>query len=233
MRPFLDRFILGFPVLFLKQYPYAWIAVVALWQKTPSLAAVFLAVIVIGILSLRWQSAAWISQMRRKHAPPGGLFHVDQPAISLRKTLQNFAMLLAGSVVFAFLLKDRFGMGFWQIFIMLIGFIVTYQDAKVFGSAVTYIVTSTGVGIRFVPGHVDYRVFFDFQEISRIEQIRYQADQDWNVFARTREDVDGLLLTPKDPNGFSKRIGKVFIVPRDMETFLRQLPHGPSTQGLR
>ena len=41
MRPLLDRFILGFPVLFLKQYPYAWIAIVALWPRSPALASLF------------------------------------------------------------------------------------------------------------------------------------------------------------------------------------------------
>jgi len=233
MRSFLDRFILGFPVLFLKQYPYAWIAVVALWQRTPSLAGLFLAVIVIGILSLRWQSAAWISHMRREHAPSGGKFHVDQPPIPVQKALRNIAFLLAGSIVIAYLLKDRFGLGFWQVFIMLTGFIIFYQDTKFFGAAVTYIVTSTGIGIRFVPGHIDYRVFFDFKEIDRIEKSRFRPDQGWDLFARTRDDADGLLLTPKDPNGFSRRIGKVFIVPQDMERFLEQLPHGLIAHGLK
>ena len=233
MRSFLDRFILGFPVLFLKQYPYAWIAVIVLWQRTPSFAGIFLAIIVIGMLSLRWQSAAWISHMRREHAPSGEKFHIDQPPVPVQKVLRSIAFLLAGSIVIAFLLKDRFGLGFWQVFLMLVGFIITYQDTKFFGAAVTYIIASTGIGIRFVPGHIDYRVFLTFDEIRHIERTRYQPDQGWDIFARTRDAMDGLLLTPKDPNGFSRRIEKVFIVPQDMEKFLGQLPQGLTAHGLK
>ena len=224
MRAFLDRFILGFPVLFLKQYPYAWIAVVVFWQRTPSIAGLFLGVIASGILSLRWQSAAWISQMRREHAQAGGTFHIDQPPVPLSRTLRNLLFVLAGSAMFAYLLKERIGLSFVQIFLMLTALYITYQDARVFGAAVTYIVTSTGIAIRSVPGHIDVRLFLRFGEIRSIERTRSRPDLDWNVFARTREAQDGLLLTPKDPNGFSKRIGKVFIVPRDMDGFLAQLP---------
>lgn len=224
MCPFLDRFILGFPTLFLKQYPYAWIAVVAFWQRSPSTAGIFLAVIAIGILAVRWQSAAWISHMRREHAPAGGKFHIDQPPVPVQRALRNIVFVLAGSAVVAYLLKDRFGMGFWQIFIMLTGLFVTYQDAKVFGAAVTFIVTETGIGIRYVPGHIDFRIFLAFKEISRIERTRFQPDRGWDRFSRTRDAADGLLLVPKDPGGFSKRIEKVFIVPRDVEGFLAQLP---------
>ena len=35
MRPALDRFILGVPLLFIKQFPYAWIALIALWTWPP------------------------------------------------------------------------------------------------------------------------------------------------------------------------------------------------------
>ena len=99
MKSFLDRFILGFPVLFLKQYPYAWIAVVALWPQAPSLAAVFLAVIVIGLLSLRWQAAAWKSELRRMHAGTDGKFYVDEPPIPWQRAARNIAFLIAAAAV--------------------------------------------------------------------------------------------------------------------------------------
>ena len=224
MRAFLDRFILGFPVLFLKQYPYAWIAVVVFWQRTPTIAILFLSVIAIGILSLRWQSAAWISHVRREHASAGGTFHIDRPPVPFQRTIRNLLFVLAGSAVFAYMLRDRLGLGFWQIFIMMIGLIVTYQDARVFGAAVTYIVTSTGIALRSVPGHIDFRLFLRFGEIRSIEHARYQLDSGWDILARTREAQDGLLVTPKDPNGFSKRIGKIFIAPQDAEGFLARVP---------
>lgn len=37
---------------------------------------------------------------------------------------------------------------------------------------------------------------------------------------------DGLLMIPKNPNGFTKRIEKLFIAPQDREKFIEQLPHG-------
>lgn len=77
-----------------------------------------------------------------------------------------------------------------------------------------------------MPGHIDYRLFFPFREISRIEKTAYQKDSNWDFFAHTREMKDGLLMIPKNPNGFTKRIEKLFIAPQDREKFIEQLPHG-------
>jgi len=226
MREFLDRFILGFPVLFLKQYPYAWIAIVALWPRSPQVASLFIVIILIGVFSLRWQSAAWISQMRRQHAGEDGKFYVDQPPVSWQRAVRNIAFLSAGGLLIAFLLKGQFGLSFWQLLIMVVGFNIFYQDTRFFGSAVTYIITATGIAIRFVPGHIDYRLFLQFREISRIEKSEYQKDRNWDLFARARDTREGLLMTPKNPNGFTKRIEKLFIAPQDPERFLAELPHG-------
>lgn len=226
MRQFLDRFILAFPVLFLKQYPYAWIAVVALWPRSPSLAALFLMIIVIGLLSMRWQSAAWISHMRRLYAGKDGKFYIDQPPIPWQRTARNIAFLIAGSLVIAFLLKGQFRLTFWQLFIMAVGFTILYRDTQFFGAAATYIITATGIAIRLVPGHLDYRLFLPFKEISRIERGEYHRKIDTDIFARMRDAKDGLLLVPKDPNGFTKRIDKLFIVPNDVEKFMEHLPYG-------
>lgn len=226
MKEFLDRFILGFPVLFLKQYPYAWIAMVALWPRSPSVAAVFLAVVVIGILSLRWQHAAWISQLRRTHAGRDGKFYMDEPPVPWQRAVRNFAYLVAGSALIGFLLKGQLGLSFWQYFLIVIGFTVLYRDTQFFGSTATYVITATGIAIRLVPGHLDYRLFLPFKEISRIERGEYRKSFDTSIFARTREAKDGLLLIPKDPKGFSNRIHKLFIVPQDVDKFVEQLPYG-------
>lgn len=226
MKSFLDRFILGFPVLFLKQYPYAWIAFVALWPRSPSLAAIFLAVIGIGVLSLRWQSAAWISQIREMHAGSDGKFYIDQPPILWQKAAKNTGLLIAGSAVISFLLQGQLGLNFWQFLLIVTGFTLFYRDTQFFGSAATYIITATGIGIRLVPGHIDYRLFLPFKDISRIERKLYQKSADTDLFARAREATDGLLLIPKDPHGFTKRIDKLFIVPRDINRFVEQLPYG-------
>lgn len=226
MKAFLDRFILAFPVLFLKQYPYAWIAVVALWPRSPSLAAIFLVVIVVGIVSLRWQHAAWISQMRRIYAGKDGKFYIDEPPVSWKNTARNFVWLLGLSFLIAVLLRGQFGLTFWQYVIMVFGFTLFYRDTYFFGSTVTYLITAAGIGIRLVPGHIDYRLFLPFKEISRIERGEYQNKLDTDLFARTKEVKDGLLLIPKDPNGFTRRIDKLFIVPQNVDKFVEQLPYG-------
>ncbi len=226
MRTFLDRFILSIPRLFIKQFPYAWIAFVALWSWPPNFSFIFLLIILIGLSMLRWQSAAWISNLRREYAPGDGKFYLDQPSIPLKKAVQNLSILIVIAGIVSVLFRDQFGLNVWQIFFMIVGFSIFYRDALFFGAPVKYVITASGIGIHFAPGHLDYRLFLKFREISRIERTPYQKDKNWDFFARTRDAKDGLLLTPKDPNGFSKRMERLFIVPKDIEKFLAQLPHG-------
>jgi hypothetical protein len=226
MKQALNRFILGFPVLFLKQYPYAWIAVVALWPRSPSIAAIFLAIVAAGILSLRWQAVAWISYMRYRYAGQDGKFHVDHPPVDWRRTARRIALLVVGAFAIAWLLQGRFGLTFWQYVIIIVGFTLFYQDARFFGADVTYIITASGLAIRFVPGHLDYRLILSYKEISRIEPKAYKNDPAVDLFARTDQACQGLLLIPKDPKGFTRRIDRIFIAPADLEQFMKELPYG-------
>jgi hypothetical protein len=226
MRQFLDRFILAIPVLFIKQFPYAWIAAVVLWTWPPGFSWIFFGIIVVGLLMLHWQSAAWISNLRREHAFAEGKFHVDQPPVPIREAVQKFPILLVGAVLIAWFLQGRFGLNFWQYFFIVLGFTILYQDTRFFGAPTTYVITDQGIGIRFVPGHIDYRLFLSFKEISRLEKRAYQKGENWDLFARTREPGDGLLMIPKNTNGFTRRIDKLFIAPRDVGKFLEQLPQG-------
>lgn len=226
MKPFLDRFILGFPVLFLKQYPYAWIGFVVFLPRAPKVATLFLGVVILGILSLRWQSAAWISHIQRQYADGGGKFYVDQPPIPWQKTIRNIVLLVAGSALIAFLLKSQLQLTFWQFFFLFFGLMLFYRDTLFFGSAATYIITATGIAIRFVPGHIDYRLFLPFREISRIEPRDYKPSTDTDLFARTGDIKNGLLMIPKDPKGFTKRLDKLFIAPKDIDQFVEHLPYG-------
>jgi hypothetical protein len=226
MKQALDHFILAIPVLFIKQFPYAWIAAVTFWSWPPTFSVVFLAIIVIGLFMLRWQSSAWISNLQREHAFKEGKFHVDQPPFSWMDSARKILILLAGAALLAWLLKGRFGLSFWQIFLIIVGFTLLYRDTQFFGAPTTYVITDQGIGIHFTPGHIDYRLFFPFKEISHIEKSKYQKDRNWDAFVRTKDTQEGLLMIPKNPNGFTKRIEKLFIAPMDMEKFLEQLPHG-------
>lgn len=227
MVPALDRLILNMPRLFIKQYPYAWFPLVATWGKSVNFTVFLVSIIMSGILLLRWQSAAWVSQVRRERAGRDGKFYVDAPAVPRARAVKNLIILLGVSGLVAYLLRDQVTLGFWQIFFISAGFTLTYQDVRFFGAQVIYIVTAPGIAVYFAPGHLDYRLFFTFKEIARIERTQFKKDEGWDYFARTREaGADGLLLIPKDINGFSKRMKKLFIVPRDVDSFLEQLPYG-------
>ncbi|HET9587856.1 MAG TPA: hypothetical protein VFO91_03610 [Anaerolineales bacterium] len=226
MKQTLDRFILAIPLLFIKQFPYAWIAVVALWTWPPVVPGFLLLIIVIGMLMLRWQSRAWISNLRREHAFREGKFYIDEPEIPWPDSARRILVLLIGAGLLAWLLDGQFRLNSWQLFSLIVGFTLLYNDTRFFGAPVTYIITDRGIGIHFIPGHIDYRLFLPFREISRIEKSIYQKDKGWDLFARTRDVTDGLLMTPKSLNGFTKQIDKLFIAPKDIEKFLEQLPHG-------
>ncbi len=226
MKQFLDRFVLGIPLLFIKQFPYAWILVIALWSWPPIVSGAIALIIVIGLLAMEWQAIAWLSNMRREHAVKGGKFYVDRPAIPLWMAAQRLAILMVIAGVLGWLLKGQFSLSFWQIFLLMVGFTILYRDSQFFGAPTIYVITDEGIGVRFAPGHIDYRLFLNFKEISHIERTSPKSTLDWDVFARTRNVKEGLLLNPKSQNGFTKRIQKLFIAPQDIQKFLEQLPPG-------
>ncbi len=227
----LDNFILGFPVLFLKQYPYAWIPLIALWES-PFAVGLFLPVIVIGILSLRWRSAAWVSAMRREHGDDP--FYVERLPIPIQKTAQNAALLLAVCGLTAWLIQGQFGLDFWQYFILLTAFLLTYTDGRIFGAVTIYVVTGTGIAIYFVPGHLDYRIFIRFKEmrqVARLENVEKISDS-WTVCSRFRKVSRGALLVPRSPTGFSRRLNEILLTPVNTDEFLKRIPSTLVTDGL-
>ncbi len=224
MRSFLDRFILGIPRLYLKQFPYAWIAYIALWTWPPNLSSIFLLVMIVGMSMLQWRHYAWISFMRTAYAPNGGKFFMDRPPI--RVDVKNLAVLILVAGVASYFVNSQIRLAPWQVFLIIVGFSLTYRDYKFFGSPTTYVITAEGIGIHFAPGHLDYRLFLKFSEIARIERCGFQKDRGWDCFARFPDLQDGLLLLPKNPKGLTRRIEMLFIVPRDIEKFLEQLPYG-------
>jgi hypothetical protein len=223
MKIFLDRFILGIPRLYIKQYPYAWIVFIALWTYPPSVIVfAFPFIILLGLFMLEWQRSAWLSNLREEHAPRGGKFYVDRPPVPIRRMVKNIAILLAAAGVVSFFLNRQIGLEPWQMFAIIVGFSLLYRNSTFFGAPTTYVIAASGIAIHFAPGHLDYRVFIKFGEINRIDRCGYEKDKGWNCFARVHAN-DGLLLNPKNPNGFSKRLEKLYIVPKDIEKFQEQL----------
>jgi hypothetical protein len=227
MKTFLDRFILGIPRLYIKQFPYAWIVFIALCTWPPSaIIFAFPFIILLGLFMLQWQYSAWLSTLRVEHAPRDGKFYIDRPPAPIQRAVKNISILLAAAGVVAFFLNRQIGLESWQVFLIIVGFSILYQDSTFFGAPTTYVITASGIAVYFAPGHLDYRLFLKFGEISRIERCGYQKDKGWDCFARAREN-DGLLLIPKNPDGLTKRIEKLFIAPGDIQKFQEQLlPYG-------
>src|SRR5690242_13391650 len=144
MKQTLDQFILAIPVLFIKQFPYAWIAAVVFWSWPPAFSVVFLAVILIGLLMLRWQSSAWISNLQREHAFQDGKFYVDQPPFPWLEAARKILILIAGAGLLAWLWKGQLGLSFWQIFLIILGFTLLYRDTQFFGAPAIYVITDQG-----------------------------------------------------------------------------------------
>ncbi|MBI5951298.1 MAG: hypothetical protein HY865_06555 [Chloroflexi bacterium] len=227
MKTFLNRFILSIPRLYIKQFPYAWIVFIALWTYPPqAIIFIFPFIILLGLFMLQWRHAVWLSTLREEHAPRGGKFYVDRPPVSMQRAVKNIPILLAAAGTASFFLNRQVGLEPWQMFSIIVGFSLLYRDSTFFGAPTTYVITASGIAVHFAPGHLDYRLFLKFNEINRIERRGYENDKGWDCFARVRAN-DGLLLIPKNPNGFTKRIERLFIVPKDIEKFQEQLsPYG-------
>lgn len=225
MRSFLDRFILGVPRLYIKQFPYAWIIFIALWTWPSNFSIIFLVVVLAGFCLLQWQYSAWISSLRNEYAPRGGKFHVDRPPVPIYRAVRNILILIIAAGAISYFLNGQIGLTAWQLFAIIIGFSLLYRNYLFFGAPTTYVITASGIAIHFAPGHLDYRPFLRFDEIGRIERCGYQKDQGWDCFARVPSG-NGLLLIPKNPNGFTKRMEKLFIIPKDIDKFQEQLPYG-------
>ena len=162
--------------------------------------------------------------MRNEYAPSGGKFYIDRPPVPVQRAIQNILILLAAAGMVAFFLNSQIGLAPWQVFLIIVGFSLLYRNSLFFGAPTTYIITAGGIAIYFAPSNLDYRLFLRFDEISHVERCGYQKDKSWDCFARVRAN-DGLLLLPRNPDGLTKRIEKLFIAPKDIDKFLAQLPY--------
>lgn len=123
-------------------------------------------------------------------------------------------------------MNGQFGLTVWQFFLIIVGFSLLYRNSLFFGAPTPYVIKASWIGVHFAPGHLDYRLFLKFDEISHIERCAYQKDKGRDCFARIQYAKDGSLFIPKSPNGFTKRTWKLFIIPKDIEKFQEQLPYG-------
>ena len=133
---------------------------------------------------------------------------------------------MAGSALVGWVLNGRIGISGLQWFLLLAGFMLLYKDALLFGAGATYIITDQGIGIRLVPGHVDYRLFFKFHEIWQAVRTKVpeRIPLRWDVLTPQKHPKEGVLLKSARREGFSKMIqSELLVVPTDRESFLEQL----------
>jgi hypothetical protein len=225
MKP-LEQFILDIPYLFLKKIPYAWVFVVFFWAWPPLVSGIFTAVVLLGLGMMVWQERAWENKIRREFSSREESPYIDHPHVARMIQIRNLVLLCLGSGLLGGLLNGQIGIRGLQWFFLFVGFMLLYKDAILLGRPVTYIVTDQGIGIRWAPGHVDYRLFFRFHEIRQAEQIKVpeHIPLSWEVLTAQKHPQEGIILLSADSAGFSRQIqGVLLLAPTDNERFLSEL----------
>jgi len=225
---FFENFVLDVPYLFLKKIPYAWLAIIFFWIWPPVLFTwILLGIIVLGLLMMDWQRRAWETRLTREHHAGPEQLYIDRPKMPLPIQLRNLALLTLGSGLVAAIFQGQFDLNFWQWFFMLVGFMLLYMDYRLLGATTVYILTDQGIGIRFAPGHIDYRLFFSYDEIWRAQPIQVPEKKPvrWSQITPMRQLEKGVLLTPRNRDGFSSQInGEMLLAPTDINAFLAHFP---------
>ncbi|MBI5842802.1 MAG: hypothetical protein HZB19_22140 [Chloroflexi bacterium] len=219
---FLEDFVLAIPYLFLKKIPYAWVFVVMFWAWPPVVSGIITAIILIGLFFMAVQQRAWEAMIRREYR----VLYRDEPRAPLSYQIRNAALVCAASAAIGFLFDGRLGFTGLQWFLLLAGIMFLYKDALLLGASTVYLVTNKGIAIRYVPGHIDYRLFFRYDEIlnvTRKDKIE-KVPITWSVITPVRKVTRGLLLNPKSLDGFSRQIKEVLLVPTDMDEFRKHFP---------
>ena len=220
---FLEQFILEIPYLFLKKIPYAWLGVVFFWSWPPVVSGILIAIVALGMIIMVWQNRAWEARITREFHSGKDRLYIDHPHARWTFQIRNFALLCIASGLLGWLLNGRFNLSGLQWFFLVSGFMLLYKDSLLFGAGVTYIITDQGIGIRFVPGHVDYRLFFKFAEIRQAVRMKVpeRIPLRWEVLTPQKHPQEAVKLSAANPKGFSKQIqGELLLAPTDMERFL-------------
>lgn len=229
----LENIVLATPYLFLKKIPYAWIAAVALWAWPPVVSGLFLAIILLGLLVIKAQQYFWEVKVTREFQKNGRPYR-DHPRLPPGVILRNLVLLLAGSALLGLLLGGRLELQGWQWFLLAAGLMFLYKDTLLLGASAVYLVTPRGIAVRYIPGHVDYRLFYKFDEIDRIVHVNPGDKLPENYWALTPTrpatsaapiaQGEGLLLLPKRGVGFSRQLGPALLAPTDIPAFIERLP---------
>lgn len=216
-------FVLSIPYLFLKKIPYAWVFVIALWAWPPVVSGIFVGIILLGLWFMVMQQKAWEAEIAREYR----VLYRDQPHAPVTVQVRNFVLVCVAGALIGWVADGKLGLSSLQWALMLIGVMLLYKDAMLFGAGTVYLVTNKGIAVRYIPGHIDYRLFFGYDEIRNVERIGpvKSLPMAWSVLTPQRKIMEnGFLLKPKKLNGFTKTIEEVVLCPADPEGFLKHMP---------
>ena len=221
-----NNFILETPYLFLMKSPYLWLLAVVFYTWPPVVSAVITGIILVGLLAMNMQNSAWIEKVSRDFASDPRSIYIETLRPPAAYVVRNSLLLLALSAAIAWLLNGRLGLNMWQWGLFACGFTGLYRKGLFFGMRVTYIFTDQGLGIRYVPGQLDYRLFIRFNEIWSVRKIGPQEKIriSWTVVAPTRRKGPGLLLTAKNIKGFSTQMGHVVLTSDNLDNLIEKFP---------
>ncbi|HVN14713.1 MAG TPA: hypothetical protein VMT73_03155 [Anaerolineales bacterium] len=221
----IEDFVLGTPYLFLKKIPYLWILLVVFWVWPPILSSIIGGIIILGLILMALQQRFWENKVKRDFQKEGQPFR-DHPRAPFSYQVRNVSLVLAGSALLGLLLGNRLDLNSLQWFLLSAGLMLLYKDSLIFGSSAVYLITPRGIAVRFVPGHVDYRLFFSYNEINHIVRVRSgdELPRKLDVLSPMRDQKEGILLMAKHPDGFSNQIGHVLLTPTDADSFLGHVP---------
>jgi hypothetical protein len=222
---FFENLVLDIPYLFLKKIPYAWVFAVIFLAWAPLLSAILAGIIVLGLWLMALQQRFWEAKIQREFQKEGAPYRV-QPRMPLKTRAQNAVLTLAVSAFVGYMLDGRLNMTGLQWFLLTSGLMFLYRDALLFGATAVYLVTPRGIGARYIPGHVDYRLFIRFTEINYVTRIHAgdKLPTNTSVLSPVRGKKEGILLVSKLMDGFSNQLGQILLTPDDPEAFLAQLP---------
>jgi hypothetical protein len=222
----LEDLILGIPYWFLKTILYAWLGAVFFWSWPPVVSVILTAIVLLGLLMIAWQRRAWEARIRREFHSGEASPYIDHPHSARRFQVLNAVLVCIACGIIGWLLHGLVNLSGLQWFLLSAGFMFASRDALIFGAPVTYIITNQGVGIRFVPGRVDYRLIFKFHEIRQAARITVSNNIPlrWQVLTPRRYPKEGVMLYAVRREGLSEQIQfELLLSPTDIEGFLGEL----------
>jgi hypothetical protein len=222
----LNKFILDVPYLFLMKVPYLWLPAVMFFTWPPLFSLMLTGIILLGLLAMYWQNSAWVEKVKRDFADDPGSIYIETLRPPANFVIRNALLLVVVSVAIGWALNGRLGMNGYQWGLIVCGFMALYRKALLFGKGVTYILTDQGIGIRYAPGHIDYRLLIRFSEIWSVKKTGPldKIPISWTVIAPMGKVTEGLLLTPKNLRGFSAQLDHIVLSSSDLENLLQKFP---------